>query len=380
MSDQQGNEAPVSGVTGMEEVKQIVLPGAQLAAQRQAKGWSVEHAASQLKFATRQVIALEEDNYAALPGAVIVRGFVRAYAKLLGLDANALVASLPQEGAAPATPITPQKTLSTPFSESPLPLGNRNKIPMALIAGGLLAVALAGSAVAIRYTDLLNDEPHVAWLKQARLSSEEPATQAQADTTELPPEVQDGSDKSKSDKVEVADAGASRDVATKTADATESASQAQATAPVVVAASASAPTTAAAVAPAAVAVPVATAPSAAVAPSVKSVTQPAPPAPVVPAVASAARDTSAQAGLSVSSSKDLLRLTFREDSWVEIRRGDKSVMISRLLKAGTTESFDINEPVTLVIGNAGGVDASLRGSKLDLQTGASSNVARLSLK
>ncbi|TFI23966.1 DUF4115 domain-containing protein, partial [Herbaspirillum sp. 3C11] len=84
--------------------------------------------------------------------------------------------------------------------------------------------------------------------------------------------------------------------------------------------------------------------------------------------------------LNISNSKDLLRLTFREDSWVEIRRGDKSTMISRLLKAGTTESFDINEPVTLVVGNAAGVDASLRGSRLDLETGSSSNVARLSLK
>lgn len=84
--------------------------------------------------------------------------------------------------------------------------------------------------------------------------------------------------------------------------------------------------------------------------------------------------------LNISNSKDLLRLTFREDSWVEIRRSDKSTMISRLLKAGTTESFDINEPVTLVVGNAAGVDASLRGSKLDLETGSNSNVARLSLK
>ena len=177
MSDQQGNEAPNSGfASGPEEVRQVALPGALLAAQRQAKGWSVEHAASQLKFATRQVVALEADNYAALPGPVIVRGFVRAYAKLLGLDANALVALLPQDGPAHTGHITPQRTLSTPFSESPLPLGNRSRVSPGLVIGGVLVVLLVGAAAVIHRTDAFNDVPQLAWLKQGpKTTSEEPA-------------------------------------------------------------------------------------------------------------------------------------------------------------------------------------------------------------
>jgi len=361
MSDQQGNEAPVPEfVSGTEEVRQVVLPGALLAAQRQAKGWSVEHAASQLKFATRQVIALEADNYAALPGAVIVRGFVRAYAKLLGLDANALVASLPQEGPVGKEPIVPQRTLSTPFSESPLPLGNRSKMSPGLIVGGILVVILAGAAVAIHETDLLNGVPQLAWLKSAANkagATDEPQAQAQAqqgqaaEAQELPPEVQDGSDKSKLEKVESAVASATSSAITNVSER--------------VASVVSAPSPQPEAAPAEK--PAAPTPSAAVS------APPAASAPVNPA-------SPLTGGLSISNSKDLLRLTFREDSWVEIRRNDKTTMISRLLKAGTSESFDITEPVTLVIGNAAGVDASLRGSKLDLQTTSSSNVARLSLK
>ncbi|RFB68835.1 helix-turn-helix domain-containing protein [Herbaspirillum sp. 3R11] len=353
MSDQQGNEAPISDfASGTEEVRQVALPGALLAAQRQAKGWSVEHAAGQLKFATRQVIALESDNYAALPGPVIVRGFVRAYAKLLGLDANALVALLPQDGPAQTGTIVPQRTLSTPFSESPLPLGNRSKVSPGLVVGGVLVVLLIGAAAVIHRTDAFNDVPQLAWLKPgAKTTSDEPAVapaQAQADAQQdLPAEVQDGSDKSKLEKVESAVTSAASSAGS--AITTVSERVASAVAP-------SAPE------PAAVKTPAA---------------EPAQPK----AAAALVNPGSPVTGsLNISNSKDLLRLTFREDSWVEIRRGDKSTMISRLLKAGTTESFDINEPVTLVVGNAAGVDASLRGSRLDLETGSSSNVARLSLK
>lgn len=357
MSDQQGNEAPVPEfVSGAEEARQVALPGAQLAAQRQAKGWSVEHAAGQLKFATRQVIALEADNYAVLPGPVIVRGFVRAYAKLLGLDANALVASLPQEGPVRNEPIVPQRTLSTPFSESPLPLGNRSKLSPGLIAGGILVLVLVGALVAVHETDMFDDVPQLAWLKSGSKTAaapEEPPAQAQAETQDLPPEVQDGSDKNKLEKAEAAVASATSSAITTVSERVASVVSAPAPQPEPVAPP-PAPTAKPAPAQSAAAATVAAAPV-------------NPTSPVT-------------GGLSISNGKDLLRLTFREDSWVEIRRNDKTTMISRLLKAGTTESFDITEPVTLVIGNAAGVDASLRGSKLDLQSANNSNVARVSLK
>lgn len=75
------------------EAARIALsPGAKLASARNSLGWTVEQVASQLKLATRQILAIEADDYASLPEPAIVRGFVRAYAKLVKLDADTLVA------------------------------------------------------------------------------------------------------------------------------------------------------------------------------------------------------------------------------------------------------------------------------------------------
>lgn len=85
-------------------------------------------------------------------------------------------------------------------------------------------------------------------------------------------------------------------------------------------------------------------------------------------------------GMGVSSAS-ALEIKAREDSWVEVTtvEGERR-LISRLMKAGTTELLEVNEPVVLVIGNASGVDASLRGQTLNLRAVARDNVAKLSLK
>jgi len=76
-----------------------------------------------------------------------------------------------------------------------------------------------------------------------------------------------------------------------------------------------------------------------------------------------------------------LEIKAREDSWVEVTtvEGERR-LISRLMKAGTTELIEVHEPVVLVVGNAAGVDAALRGQSLNLRAVARDNVAKLSLK
>ena len=74
----------------------------------------------------------------------------------------------------------------------------------------------------------------------------------------------------------------------------------------------------------------------------------------------------------------LLELKLREDAWVEISALNGNKLVSRLMKAGTTERFDMSEPVVLVVGNANGVDASLRGQPLNLRAVARDNVSKLS--
>lgn len=84
--------------------KQAVASAGQLlAVARESAGLTVEEAATRLRLSVRQVLALEADETSALPGDTFVRGFIRNYAKLLGLDAAPLLAayrvSVPDTGA-----------------------------------------------------------------------------------------------------------------------------------------------------------------------------------------------------------------------------------------------------------------------------------------
>ena len=65
--------------------------GQELAAAREARGLALADVAQQLKFAPRQLEALEQENFDALPGATFARGMVRSYARLLKLDPEPLV-------------------------------------------------------------------------------------------------------------------------------------------------------------------------------------------------------------------------------------------------------------------------------------------------
>jgi cytoskeleton protein RodZ len=58
-------------------------------------GLSVADVAAQIRLAPRQIEALEADDIGQLPELPFVRGFVRSYAKLLHLDAEPLLATLP---------------------------------------------------------------------------------------------------------------------------------------------------------------------------------------------------------------------------------------------------------------------------------------------
>ncbi|MEQ1583804.1 MAG: RodZ domain-containing protein [Candidatus Nitrotoga sp.] len=75
--------------------------GAALREARERLGLSIADVESRLKFASRQIEALETDNFTRLPEIFFVRRFVRSYAKLLQLDPDPLLAALP---IAPAQP------------------------------------------------------------------------------------------------------------------------------------------------------------------------------------------------------------------------------------------------------------------------------------
>ena len=65
--------------------------GGILARARAARGFTLEDVAQQLKFGSRQLEALEQDRFDRLPSGTFARGMVRSYARLLKLDADALL-------------------------------------------------------------------------------------------------------------------------------------------------------------------------------------------------------------------------------------------------------------------------------------------------
>lgn len=65
--------------------------GGALRTAREARGLSIQDAANRLRLMNRQVVAMETNDFASLGQPVFVRGFVRNYARLLGLDPKAVL-------------------------------------------------------------------------------------------------------------------------------------------------------------------------------------------------------------------------------------------------------------------------------------------------
>lgn len=117
-------------------------PGEQLRVAREAQQMSVADVAEVLRFSERQIEALEAGDYGSLPGATVVRGFIRAYAKLLKLDPAPLIAALADQVPAGSVEVRPPANMGQ--AESAPLLGAA--VPWRKVTGGLVVLAglLAG--------------------------------------------------------------------------------------------------------------------------------------------------------------------------------------------------------------------------------------------
>ena len=121
-------------------------PGARLRAAREASGLSLDQVAQQLKLAPRQVKALEDEDFGKLPGRTFARGFVRNYARLLNLEADDLLALMPDAAHAPALGSPALHSTSTTMGELPTATVTRPNfmrwlIPLVLVASIVGAAA-----------------------------------------------------------------------------------------------------------------------------------------------------------------------------------------------------------------------------------------------
>lgn len=310
--DNGGGESLDLKAAAAPESAQQVLPGAQLAAQRQALGWSVEQISDQLKLAPRQVLAIEQDNYDALPGFAVTRGFIRAYAKLLKLDVAPLLALMTQDVVATTAAVPLRRALPTTFSETRLPLlGNRRDILTRWNIGVVLLVFLLLIALLAQQMNLIPALPDSFVIKTKNEI-------APVNAPVLP-----------------AVASAEDAMVTVAVDARPLVTDQRATEVVA---------------------------------TDKGV-----------AVAATAVDSPAIQGAE-SINKNQLLVKMHEDSWIDVKRRNGSSVLSRLFKAGASESFDVGEGLSLTVGNAGGVEVLLRGEPVDIKSSTKNNIARVKLK
>lgn len=73
-----------------------VNPGESLREARESRGWAVDEVAAQLNLTPLRLSQIEAGSFDKLPGNTFARGYVRAYAKLLGMDQSRLVLEFDQ--------------------------------------------------------------------------------------------------------------------------------------------------------------------------------------------------------------------------------------------------------------------------------------------
>jgi cytoskeleton protein RodZ len=126
--------SPAPGISGV---------GGELARAREAQGLSLAAVAQQLKFGARQIEALEQERFDALPGGTFVRGMVRSYARLVRIDPEPLIERIAGRLDAPdASRLADRFSQPVPFSD-----GSRRSN----LAYAALSIAILGAVAAVAY-------------------------------------------------------------------------------------------------------------------------------------------------------------------------------------------------------------------------------------
>ncbi|EXI81133.1 MAG: Cytoskeleton protein RodZ [Candidatus Accumulibacter appositus] len=330
------------GNTSIEGLPDARGVGQQLRSAREAKNLTLAEAAQSLKLAPRQVAAIESEDWGALPGNTMIRGFVRNYARVLNLDADALMRGLD------ATRM--QRTLQLEASA-----GTSSHLPQAgdqaerrdylAVVGGLVLLVLA--LLAYFYV------PQDFWAEQLAALTDSETSQTAGETP----------------------ANVSQPVET-------------AAAPLTVLGTVT-PASSAAEKLGAAGVPSATMGSGGQSPVVsepmakadaKSGTKPDARAETTAAAkAESAADVKPEV-TPESAPADVLKLSFTQAAWIEVRDARGEVIAFGVKPAGSQQELKGQPPFSLVLGNAKYVAVEYQGKPVDLGPHTSKGVARLSIK
>lgn len=309
-----------------ESVTAVALTGVgqELAAAREARGLALADVAQQLKFAPRQLEALEQEQFSALPGATFARGMVRSYARLLKLDPDPLVERIAGRFEVPdSNRLAARYHQPVPFSDS---ARKSTFVYLGLSLGVLVLVGVVG----------------YEWQQERQAA-------AKSKGTEVAKAAPKERDREREPKPRAAPVPAQVAVAP-------------------------APAPAAPVAP----VPVATEKSKAV------TTVAAAPSAVTPEKPRAAaqdkdKDKDKEKPKVVSSGPHRLVVRTDGEAWIEIKDAADRMLVSSLNPAGSERVVRGKPPYQLVIGNASNVRVLYDDKLIDLAPHTKQDVARLTV-
>ena len=177
--------AAASGIVGAVSSETTVRLGAWLRERREALGIGLEQAQTETRIRSQYIEALESEQYAALPDAVVGRGFVKNYASYLGLDVEE-AARLYSAAVAPAREVVIAPAESNPFASGAFEPMALHKIPGR--ARGWLwlvpVVLLVAGLAALAWWQWPAISPYLAWLapRPATPTVRVPATEQEPPT------------------------------------------------------------------------------------------------------------------------------------------------------------------------------------------------------
>jgi cytoskeleton protein RodZ len=302
--------------------------GAELKRVREERGLTLSEVSQHLKLAARQIEALEQERFEALPGGTFVRGMLRNYARLLKLEPEPLLERIADRLQAPdANRLAARYSQPVPFSDS----ARRSTFVYLGLSLGVLAI---GAGVAFQwYREHKSAGMQLASARRAAAKPVASGTKTQAKTAEQP----------------------ATELAVKLAPPKEA--PARPVSEKLAAAKAPAPN------------PMDPAPSA---PKIAAAT-PAPKPPPEQAKLAAASPVKAYAGVN--------RLVIRceEEAWIEVKDANDRMLVSSLNPAGAERVVRARGPLTLVIGNAQHVQVLHNDKPIDLAPYTKLAIARFTL-
>jgi cytoskeleton protein RodZ len=339
-------------------------PGQQLRRERERQGLGLEEVAVQLNLRPAVVAGLEEDRYDEVPIPAYRRGYLRAYARLMGIDERQIVdAYNNQHGRGDLDrKVTPVNVTKPPSKVGAWVF----KLVTLLVILGLIGLTLLwwqsrnGNELmeGLGLSDSVEVSPMDEQAANSTSTQPEPAAD-ESDSGALPPLPEENSELGLVDG-ESATVGEAATPSTDEADASESS-----------------PVTTVSEAAEAAATAAATASS-------QSASGDAPqPATTGSGSETAAAPAEAQAPTQAeapAANNRRLELTFNEQSWTEIYDADGQRIFVGLQSPGTEATVEGTPPFRLTVGNASGVELRYRGEPVDLRARAGgNNVARFTL-